>query len=71
MIHNELGPTEKEVYDFIRRLGEVITTQIPNDKAGAIPNLVNKGLVEVGKRSLSPWKPNKIKFVKVVVNKNK
>ena len=71
MMQNELGPIEKEVYDFIRRSGEVITTQIPNDKRGAIPNLVNKGLVEVVKRSLSPSKPKKNKFIKVVVNKNK
>jgi hypothetical protein len=49
----------REVYDFIKRSGEVITKQIPQAKAGAIPNLVNKGLVEVVKRSLSPWNTKK------------
>ena len=67
-MHDELGPVEREVYDFIKRSGEVITKHIPQGKAGAIPSLVNKGLLEVVKRSLSPWSRKKIKFVKVVDN---
>ena len=66
----ELSPIEREVYDFIKRSGEVITTQIPSRKAGAIPNLVKKGLVEIFKRSLSPWKPKKKKFVRTIDRKN-
>ena len=62
---NELGPIEREVYDFIKRSGEVITSQIPQKKAGAIPNLINKGLVEVIKKNLSTWKTKKIKLIKV------
>jgi len=70
-MHDELGPVEREVYDFIKRSGEVIAKHIPQDKAGVVPNLVNKGLLEVVKRSLSPWSTKKIKFVKVVDNKKK
>jgi len=66
----ELSPIEQELYDFIKRSGVVITTQIPRRKAGAIPNLVKKGLVEVFKRSLSPWKPKKAKFVRAIDRKN-
>lgn len=67
----ELSPIEQEVYDYIKRSGEIITTQIPRKKAGAIPNLVKKGLVEVFKRSLSPWNPKKIKFVRIIDEKTK
>lgn len=67
----ELSPVELEVYEFIERSGEVMTSQIPRKKAGAIPNLVEKGLIEVFKRSLSPWNAKKIKFVRVIGDKTK
>jgi hypothetical protein len=70
MMNGGLGPVEREVFDFIKRSGVVITTQIPQDKAGAVPNLVNKGLVEVVKRSLSLGNAKKNKFVKVVADKD-
>jgi len=62
----ELSNVEKEVYELLKRSGEMITTQIPSEKAGAIPNLANKGLVEVIKKSLSPWKNKKTKIVRIV-----
>jgi hypothetical protein len=62
---NELGPIEKEVYELIKRFGEVMTVQIPPDKAGAIPSLVDMGLIEVFKRKTSIWKERKTKFVKL------
>jgi hypothetical protein len=62
---DELGPVEKEVYELIKRTGEIMTVQIPATKAGAIPSLVNKGLIEVFKRRNSPWKEKKAKFVRL------
>jgi hypothetical protein len=61
-----LGPAEKEVYELIKRAGEIMTSQIPSKKAGAIPSLVNKGLIEVVKRRTTPWKEKKNKFVKPI-----
>ena len=52
-MNSELGPVEKEIYEYIKKAGEVMAKEIPRDKAGAIPNLVNKGLVMVEKRRLS------------------
>jgi predicted flap endonuclease-1-like 5' DNA nuclease len=65
MKRSELGPVEKEVYELIKRTGEIMTVQIPATKVGAIPSLVNKGLIEVFKRRASPWKEKKAKFVKL------
>ena len=62
----ELTSIEKEVYELIRRAGEIMTHQIPPKKAGAIPNLVNKGLVEVFKKRLSPFRNKKIKYAKII-----
>ena len=62
----ELSPTEEEVYNLIKRSGVTLTKQIPVKKAGAIPNLINKGLVEVFKMSISSRNPKKTKFIRVV-----
>jgi len=66
VMYEELSLIEKEVYNLLKRSGEVITTQIPNEKAGAIPNLVNKGLVEVIKKRNSPRSNKKAKIVRVI-----
>ena len=66
VMYEELSPIEKEVYNLLTRSGEVITTQIPNKKAGAIPNLVNKGLVEVIKKRNSPRSNKKAKIVRII-----
>jgi predicted flap endonuclease-1-like 5' DNA nuclease len=68
---SELGPVEKEVYELIKRTGEIMTVQIPATKAGAIPSLVNKGLIELVKRRASTWKEKKAKFVKVSTSEAK
>ncbi|MFQ6081723.1 MAG: hypothetical protein ACE5OW_08655 [Candidatus Bathyarchaeia archaeon] len=61
----ELTDFEREVYGFIKKRGEVLTSNIPLKMMGAVPNLKNKGLVEVIKRRTSPWGSKKRKFVKV------
>lgn len=65
----ELSQVEREVYELIERLGEVMTAQIPRKKAGAVPRLVSEGLVEVFKRSLSPRNAKKTKFVRLAGEK--
>jgi hypothetical protein len=56
---------EREVYSFIKKRGELLTTNMPVRMRVAVPNLRNKGLVEVFKRRTSPWGSKKRKFVKV------
>jgi len=62
----ELTEFEKEVYSFIKECGEVLTSNIPPKMMGTIPHLKNKGLVEVYKKTTSPWASKKRKFVRVM-----
>jgi hypothetical protein len=62
----ELTEIEKETYNFIKEVGEIQTTNLPNKRMwGAIPNLNNMGLVEVYKRYTSYFRSRKKKFVKI------
>ena len=60
-----LSKVEREVYDLILRTGEVMVGDIPSKKAGAIPSLVNKGLVEIEKRKINYQTTKKSKFVRI------
>ena len=60
-----LSKVEREVYDLILRTGEVMVGDIPSKKAGAIPSLVNKGLVEIEKRKINNQTTKKSKFVRI------
>lgn len=61
----DLSPLEREVYELIRRSGEILTRNVPSKMRGAVPNLINKGLIEVYKRRTSPWSQKKTKFLRV------
>ena len=62
----ELTEIEKETYNFIKEVGEIQTTNLPNKRMwGAIPNLRNMGLVEVFKKYTSLFRSRKKKFVKI------
>ena len=62
----DLTPLERQVYELIKRSGEIMITDVPNKLRGVIPNLVNKGLVEVYKRRTSQWSgQKKRKFLRV------
>ena len=60
-----LTDLEREVYEFIKQIGEVMTKDIPFKKAGAVPSLVRKGLLEVFKRPVSSMSQKSHKFLKV------
>ncbi len=64
----KLTKIEREAYKYIERHGEVMTVNLPPRLRGAIPNLKNKGLVEVYKKYMSPWSKKKTKFVKIKNN---
>lgn len=57
---------EKEVYSFIKKHGEVLTSNIPPRMMGVVPHLKNKGLVEVYRRFTNPWASKKRRFVRVI-----
>jgi uncharacterized protein with von Willebrand factor type A (vWA) domain len=56
---------EKEVYDFVKERREILTTNLPKRMSGVIPNLKNKGLVEIFKKTTSRWAPKKRKFIRI------
>lgn len=60
-----LTQIELEVYELIRRAGDLMTRDVPFKKAGVIPSLVRKGLVEVYKKPVSPMSNRKLKFLRV------
>ncbi len=67
---DSLTEFEKEVYDFIKKRGEMLTSNIPTRMSGAIPNLKNKGAIEVFKKRTSRWAPKKRKFVRIKGSEN-
>lgn len=64
-VSNNLTEFEKEVYDFIKERGEMLTSNLPMRMSGAIPNLKNKRVIEVFKKKTSRWTSRKRKFVRV------
>jgi len=61
----ELTDLERVVYDFIKKYGEVLTTNLPSKMMGVIPSLESKGQIEVYKRRTTPWSSKKKKFVRI------
>jgi len=62
----ELTEIERKTYDFIKEVGEIQTTNLPDKRMwGAIPNLKNMGLVEVFKKYTSYFRSRKKKFVRI------
>jgi len=58
-----LSSSERALYDFIRRRGEVMTSNLPPKIRGALPHLIQKGLVAIYKKQTAPWSVKKRKFV--------
>jgi hypothetical protein len=67
---DRLTDFEKEVYNFVKRQGEILTSNMPTRMSGAIPSLENKGVVEVFKKSTSIWASRKRRFVRIKGSKN-
>lgn len=70
-LSNRLTDFEEEVYLFIKDRREVLTSNLPPRMMGAIPNLKNKGLVEVHKKRVTPWASKKRKYVRVTEDRPK
>jgi len=63
-LENALSPSERNLYEFIRKSGEVMTTNLPPRMMGALPHLIRKGLIEVYKKPTTIWSSKKRKFVR-------
>ena len=70
-LSDRLTDFEEEVYLFIKNHGEVLTYDLPRRMRGAIPNLINKGLIEVNKKRVTPWASKKRKYVRVTRDRPK
>ena len=67
----KLTEIERKTYDFIKEVGEIQTTKLPDKRMwGTIPNLKNMGLVDVNKKYTSFFRSKKKKFVKIKINRN-
>ena len=58
-----LSKVEKEVYELIAGAGMLMAKDIPFKKAGAIPSLVKKGLIQVLKKQIHSGTDKKCKFL--------
>lgn len=59
-----LTAVEREVYELIARVGDLMAKDVPPKLAGVVPSLVRKGLVEVFKRPASSSSRKKQKFLR-------
>ncbi len=67
----KLSEIEKKTYDYIKKIAEIQTTNLPGKRmCGAIPNLEKLGLVEVFKKYTSYYRSRKKKFVKIRDNQD-
>lgn len=66
----KLTDFEKQVYDFIKEHTEMIVSNVPKNMSGAIPNLVNAGLLETFRKPTTPWASKKKTFVKATNKKH-
>jgi hypothetical protein len=60
----KLKPTEQRVYEMVCQ-GDLMCRQLTPMESGAVPNLIKKGLVEIYKKNVSPYRVKKIKFLRL------
>lgn len=62
----KLKPTEQKVYEMVCQ-GDIMCKQLTQWESGAVPNLIQKGLVEIYKKNVSPYRVRKIKFLRLKI----
>jgi hypothetical protein len=58
-----LSRVEREVYELIAGAGMLMAKDIPFKKAGAVPSLVKKGLIQVIKKRIHSSSDKTCKFL--------
>ena len=61
----DLSPSERRVYELVCQ-GDVMCKEVSQMDSGAIPSLINKGLVEAYKRRVSPFRDKRHKYLRKV-----
>ena len=59
----KLSPVEQRVFDIVSQ-SDVMCKQLSPNESGAIPGLIQKGLIEVYKKNMSPYQVKNIKFAR-------
>jgi len=59
----KLSPVEQRVFDIISQ-GDVMCKQFSPTESGAVPGLVQKGLIEVYKKNMSSYQVRNVKFAR-------
>lgn len=60
----KLSPAERRVYDLVCN-GDVMCKQISPRDSGAIPGLIQKGVLEVYSKQVSPIRDKRLKFLRL------
>jgi hypothetical protein len=60
----KLSPAEQKVYDRVCQ-GDIMCKDLTPWESGAVPSLVQKGLVEIYKQNVSPSRVRMLKFLRV------
>lgn len=64
MSEKKLSPAEQKVYDRVCQ-GDIMCKDLTPWESGAVPSLVQKGLVEIYKQNVSPSRVKMLKFLRV------
>ena len=59
----ELTPAERRIYNLVSQ-GDIMCKQISHLDSGAIPSLIQKGLVEVYNKQVSSTRDKRLKFLR-------
>ena len=63
---DKLSPAEQKVFDRVCQ-GDVMCKELTPWESGAVPSLIQKGIVEVYKRNVSTSKVRMIKFLRLPI----
>jgi hypothetical protein len=65
-LSDKLSPAEQKVFDRVCQ-GDVMCKELTPWESGAVPSLIQKGIVEVYKRNVSTSKVRMIKFLRLPI----
>ena len=60
----ELTPAEQKLYEKVSQ-GDIMCKQLSPWESGAVPSLVQKGLVEIYKKNVSSSKVRMLKYLRI------
>ena len=58
-----MTPAEQKVYDMVCQ-NDIMCKQLTPRESGAVPGLVQKGLIEIYKQNVSPYRVKMLKYLR-------